>query len=346
VLQKAHRILDEIRLFGLSSKMALKAISMNKQSLLRDSGFERFRNALYQTLIAEQGLQVVRKSIQSIYDMAKEIQNQYQKNHFQYNEALKKTEQLIRRMDQYKSNYLNPLDAGFAKADPTICHLINSFADMKQKLVQFFIAELSALTSASNEDIMNAIAKGIKQCIEYANGDGSSDIKGCIEKELFAVIQAYKDVFSSFWIDEDEKQDESNQPSWNLPLYSLTLEQVLHPVKIPEFILIINPTAADGSLAGHNIIGDIREDINQAVTAYINRWNYYIRQYRLWCFSQAENEMKLLYEYMMQKSADDTRYFHMQIHINEANYEMSQTVLKEILEDVEALQSRFNLQIF
>src|SRR5690606_8327478 len=64
--QAAQALLQDTRIFGVSSKLALKAFISNSGRMLKESRFEFFKAELYNLLTSRQGIHTLNASIDAI----------------------------------------------------------------------------------------------------------------------------------------------------------------------------------------------------------------------------------------------------------------------------------------
>lgn len=334
---KAHRILDDFKLFGISSKMALKAFSMNKHSMMKESGFEEFRSALYQTLISEQGMLAIHKSVKSITGLAEELDRQYARNKEEYQKEFSVAEEIMRKLYQYKSSFLSSLDTGFSNTDLKLSGILNNFMGVENKLIPYFITELSSLNSISELDIAYAIKKGEDACRAYVKKTEEKEIRIKIAEELNEALQLYKNHLDSLL--DFLKEHRINVEIFDqLPLYRLNSEDIYKPIHIPEFILALNSFSRNMRLSERNVIHDIKTDVNRSVSVYINNWDLFIRHFRVWCYSKAEQEANIIFEHISKQISERTKDNNHLLQVNDLNYETSKKVSTGILDKLKEIQ--------
>ena len=342
IQRKADIILDHIQLYGISSKQALKAISMNKQKLLNESGFDEFRNALYQVLISEQGMLAIRKSIDAIYDMVEELSRQHDHNETEYRKMLSISDDILNTAIGYKNSVLLSIDRGFSKVDDKLEPQLNS-ASVLLKLIQFYISHLSALKSNSHQDIIKATTDALNECNEYIKVNIQPEREKIITENLFEALQEYKENLKIYLHFLETYKLDQDILSMDLKLYRIELINIKELIKIPEFTHDILQYQRRAERPDYNIIKDIREVLRVAVSAYDKSWDEFVRDFRKWCFSEAQKETASILELTQLKCTAMKEYYHKMLQVNKTNYGLSQKVSSNIIEKTEELKEKYKL---
>ncbi|MDF2540655.1 MAG: hypothetical protein K0S47_373 [Herbinix sp.] len=343
IRKKAHRILDDVPLFGISSKQALKAMFMSKLSLLKESGFEDFRSALYQTLISEQGVVAIHKCIHSVYELISHLDQQKEINKIRLQEKLTAADGLLRYLNDYRDTDLQALDQGFVQAEELLILLFDQFHELPSKLLPFFVKSLSSLTSVTNQAILDALSAAVLQSREYASGSELMVVKKDIVSILWASTRFYREKQQFLLQELDQSGLFYRTDNWNLQINGLHPDQLFGFANFPEFSFTLQSIPQNTTLADYNIIQSVKADVINSVTSYIDRWNKFVRQFRLWCFSQAERETNIIYGDIEKLCKEQIAKTQKGFQLNEANYEISQKISKEIGNKIDRIKMEFHL---
>lgn len=88
ILNRATRMLAGMRIFGVSSELALQSFVSNNKALLKKSRFEEFSNNLLRVITSEQLENVLRRSVAEFYRLQASMKDQNNKRILEFDEQL------------------------------------------------------------------------------------------------------------------------------------------------------------------------------------------------------------------------------------------------------------------
>lgn len=170
-LEKAHRLLDKMHIFGISSKYALNAFSSNNAALRRKSRFDAFNNQLISILTTKQIENTVKKTATHIHTLldASLYELYLQKKSYYESYYIKLKDQKAAAYAQFpgmSGAYRRELD----EIKEGIQHEISDLNEVKNQLARLFVTTLSSVKENSDaaikQAILHAAAKGKSQMEE------------------------------------------------------------------------------------------------------------------------------------------------------------------------------------
>ena len=190
ILEKAHRILDEPSVFGVSARKALQAFVKNDRQMLEESRFPEFKQALYAILTARQSVNMAEKAAHALQEAIAWEQKQSEEQLQAARQQLEHLGKLPALTDTYCAGVLQAMDALLVETADQIAQPWLNTAVWQEKLPPLFIAELAQVKDGSNDAIQKAIMAGALQSAEIMQAESqriSEWLLGIFER----VAQAY-----------------------------------------------------------------------------------------------------------------------------------------------------------
>ncbi|NLD59839.1 MAG: hypothetical protein GX647_09325 [Clostridiales bacterium] len=97
-IARAHRILDHMRIFGISPKEALAAMRTNDRNLLKKSRFPGFQDELYKIVTSAQTTNMIAKVLAFVRDSIAELEGRYNARMLRLQAETETTERALRGM--------------------------------------------------------------------------------------------------------------------------------------------------------------------------------------------------------------------------------------------------------
>jgi len=272
VINKAHKILDNISLSGISSSLALKSFVTNNRADLKKSGFEEFRQELLNIVTAKQIENTVRKSIDEVNFLLaqKESQNQTLLNHTQKEMAdLKAAFESVKAYCHNGQKYLDSLfAANYDKLNQIASHMNIS----KNAAMSLFIRELSGIRQNTHAVIKDTLESTAKHCEVYFKDELLSavvnDIYTCLSADL-QPLKAYRETALILYLDYFEFSKTDNVKT----LTDAMLYFAKNELNKLMFYWTRPPVPDVRDLSNYNVIETIIEAIDESVTACVRRTN-------------------------------------------------------------------------
>ena len=192
ILDKAHRILDEPSVFGVSSRKALQAFVKNDRRMLEESRFPAFKQALYAILTARQSINMAEKAAYALQEAITWEQQQFE-------EQLQNTQQQLHRLEvlpnltgAYCSGVLQTMDRLLVETAGQIGQPGHNAAKWQEKLPPLFIAQLSEIKDGSNDAIQQAIMAGALQSAELMQKESQQ-----ISHRLLGIFESVAEAYGA-----------------------------------------------------------------------------------------------------------------------------------------------------
>ena len=188
-LEKAHAMLDELPICGISAETALNAFVSNNQELLEQSRFEAFRNLLLRTLTAKQTAAAVRKTAAQIQSVLGRFEEQDTLRRGILQEAAETVSSQETTCIRYQTVGRRMPDLSFGQSYDEVQGYIQSLNHCKNQMVQAFISSLSRLRENSHEAILAALE------------DAGLASEHLIQQQLEIVLNRIKAIFQNVRIE-------------------------------------------------------------------------------------------------------------------------------------------------
>lgn len=156
-VRKAHRILDHIRLSGISASQALKAMQTNQKKLLAQSHFEAFVTDLKKTLAGRQMECAVLKAaagMERVVTRLQEAQREREQFFLQEDRRLKELQQ---RAGDYFSSFEEKLGGLFRERLDVMEPVLERLRQVEQGVTADLIRALSQVTEAEHMAVFRAV---------------------------------------------------------------------------------------------------------------------------------------------------------------------------------------------
>lgn len=166
LLEKAKRILDDIKLRGVSCSEAMRGIASNNEALIKKSRFEAFRAMLTETLIGDKRGVMIRRTAEYMTSLCEYFISSYDKRLKSREEDAAALYAGIKEVRAYSSDTAGCLDKMLARSADRVDELIKACYQMKNESARVYIDGLSGL---KNDDGDN-ISRVLRECDKNAAG--------------------------------------------------------------------------------------------------------------------------------------------------------------------------------
>lgn len=157
VIQKAHKLLDQLRINGISSSLALESFVSNNRELRNKSRFEPFYDTLIGIVTAKQLENAIRKAIEALRFVVSQFDVQNQKRREFLEGGFRELDRCTEAFKKYRSDSPKALDAIFFKNYDTLQAMISGFNANKNYIVGEFVKGLSQVRQDKHEVILAAL---------------------------------------------------------------------------------------------------------------------------------------------------------------------------------------------
>lgn len=255
VLNKAHKILDGLRICGLSASLALKAFASGSRSALEESRFPLFQKMLLGSLTAGQTENAIRSAVINIGSVLGSLDAQNAKKLREFKERETSIEERLENADSFMRDILPSAERLFNGIQPELDDAAKRLFLLKNILVKDFIAALSKVTENTHMAIFSATKPKIDEMPEKAARFLDEKILNDVKQYFLTCIDSLCEIFRT----EGSGFDDN---AFRLPLLEC-MEDVLKTV-VFRFTMPVYPDTYDLSAA--DVTGHMVKCIDRSVT--------------------------------------------------------------------------------
>lgn len=284
IMEKAHRLLDNLKISGISSSLALESFVSNNRAMREKSRFEEFSNNLFREVTADQMENAVKKTVGKIRDIIGQFDAQDKLRRRRLEEELVKFNECEETVQRYCGRAKARIDAAFGADYEELQILINGINADKNILAGHFIEGLASVKENSYEkisNVMNAaavkaaktesernrerkkrISRIFRRAGEKLRDEEQEALKGSVEAAGLQELSGLQDVLGSMQ-GFVRKILENAQFSWKVPWSQGTKD-----------------------MAQGDVIEPVIRAIDISVQSYIDELNAIVNTIRINWFSQ------------------------------------------------------------
>lgn len=291
-LLKAKRILDNCRVLGVSSLQALKAFVTGDRALLKKSRFEAFKNELYEFLTAQQGVNMIIKTVKGIHSSIDEFNRLSSDKISRLEQEINIAEQSSAAIRKYCMEHRSKLETVFQSADSELRDSLNSILELKNIFMNSFFKAMNTAPNTGQGQITGLIADQAAKCYDMANGEVSERIKNQIFSIFTAAVNNYSKIRRCELVEPIEQLNKIQALDWKL--VNCFDEDVTSRMKnfgFPKYNWQVSPIPNMQYLYSYDLMGNINNAVNVSVNTFYEYWNMYIRAARNWWIQQSLNEV-------------------------------------------------------
>jgi GTPase Era involved in 16S rRNA processing len=286
ICEKAHRILDDPSVFGVSAKKALKAFEANNRKMLAESRFVFFKESLYTLLTARQSINMAEKSVFLIKDAAAAAQKLHSATAEALSSRLEKLDALPTIVEAYRQSAIHRMDALLVKYAARVREIISQDASRIEQLLPFFIKKLSSVYELNNILIRQAIMEGAENAAEM--------IKDNNDKTASNLLSLFNELTDEYAVERHQVIDaaENCGASGADKTSAIHAGRFLQDVRVPEFNWTGTLVPLVANFAGVNVIGHVRLVVENTLVKVEQDWSNYVRNLRASSFKFARQDAK------------------------------------------------------
>lgn len=339
VIQKAHRLLDQLQIRGISSSLALESFVSNNRELRKKSRFEPFYDALIGIVTAKQLENAVRKTIETLRVVVSKFDEQDQKRRTFLKNGFRELDQDTKKLNQYCTESSKVLDAAFSKDFDTLQDKISSFNANKNYIVSEFVKSLSQVRQNEHQIILAALNKAANQ----------------VDQKLHQRCKALQSEIIQIFLADLPPLQEREQKSLDFILKSPNMSRGIRfhekADAMKEFVQKIfdNAVFVQGTscipkvadLASCDVIEDVIRNVDVSVANYIEELEQIVNTIRINWFSQFRTYTEALSSCVTDElmARRETQDLHYKAYLR--NYQTFQQNAQEILQCCESLWKKF-----
>lgn len=339
VIQKAHRVLDPLKIQGISSSLALESFASNNRELRKKSRFEPFYNMLLSAVTAKQLENAVRRTIETIHFVVSEFDEQNQKHKVFLEKSNQELNFDMEKLLEYCKGAPKALDDAFYKDFDTVKDKIDSFNTNKNYIVSEFISSLSQVRQNEHEIILAALNRAAQQ-VEQKLYQRCKVLQSEIIQIFLADLpllqkreQCSLDFIKKY--PDASKYIRFNEKAEEMKAFAQKIFENIVFVQGATFI----PKTED--LTNYNIIEDVIQEADISVASYLEELNQIVKTIRVNWFSQFRTYIEgfssgVTEAMMARREEQDLRY---KAYLS--NYQKFHLDAQEILQCCESLWKEF-----
>lgn len=342
IVKKAHDIMDNMHIYGVSATQALKYFMTNDKKAFEKSRFDIFKAELLQSVTAKQVESSVQNAVKDIKEVLSELDNQFKAKMKKFDEELLFIQTDASNIYNYCDSAGRSLSRLFGNKFIKIDSITNSVYACKNLLVKNFIKGLSSLRSDKHRDIEYLLTTVSSEQYDIMNKEYLPPIK----KEL---SELFDNIFMEFYgIRQGALTDSlSKFVSEEFNLFNLIDNAIIFKnEKLDEahFLWHISPIPNVRNLAKCNVIDNITQAVDVSVDKYVSDLRQYIDLSREFLFTSINNDsqhMKSLVsmsENALKRSVDIRK----EVYIN--NYETFSEKAKDIINKSQLILCEFYMK--
>ncbi len=238
--QEVREALQDTQIFGVSSKLALKAFVSNSGKMLKESRFESFRDELYKLLTSRQGKHTLQSSIETILSSCDTWEKAADTELARTGTELTRAAELLGKMQQYNSrsvtaaiDMLNKVKTELSAVITTACgQMERSFLQMFQQTIN----SLQAKPGISCFEVQKAISEVSFKCYTIANNEWNTQIKTAVTQGFKKGINELLDQRRSTVTERlAEMKSDFSIPGSQTTLFSIEQDSVFNSFGYPSF---------------------------------------------------------------------------------------------------------------
>jgi Predicted GTPase len=336
ILNKAHGILDDMHLFGISAKLAIKSFVTGSSKMLKESRFEEFKTGLLSIITSKQVENAAVKAVDAVHSVLEQLDGQYQSGMRRISGELEDFQNRSAPVYQYCNSCKRAVNDLFMYTDGGFSETLSQIYSLKNILVTRFIKRLSAIKVNTHEEIKSTIAAETLECFEFVNSEFRPPIQSALCENLqsgsrdFAKLRATALLSNLAEQDSDRAQFIGNM----LAFSGSILENIRFSWQVPTV-----PSAAD--LSKCNVIDTIIHAVDVSVNQYYNTLDNGITQIRKHWFEQVSAEAESAAAVVRQKEDELKIQVETSLKTYESNYRVMSQNAKVIAEKSDSILKEF-----
>lgn len=191
-LARAHRMLDDLNLCAVSSKLALSAYATNNRSLLAESHFEDFRNQLVQTLTSRQMIATMHKAARELERASQLVEEAYDQRLASLQRRREGIDAALARLVAYPTEVRRIANIQLGQAYEADRKAMSAVRLWVADTTRCYIVELAALHAGDAASVRGACEKGSRACQELVR-QRLADVTGRLSDTFRATVEALAD---------------------------------------------------------------------------------------------------------------------------------------------------------
>jgi len=341
VIKKAHLILDDMKLYTVSSTLALRSFITNNRKDLKKSGFEEFSTNLLHIVTAKQTENAVLKCVEEIHILIEEAETQNTLKTEEIKSNINQLEGLPKIVSGYRTNAKKKLDAIFSAGYMNLEEAINSLHSYKNKAITIFIKKLSEKATKDSNSIRDALSEANMECFELINNDGVTHVK----KNILQLLNEDAALFSFY----RQNIMDSIYLTFNIPrqnnFETLLYEAADNVLRKESFKWTCSSIPDINDLKNINVIENAIPAVDRSINDCIERLNNAIVDIRKKWFLLVEEDIKQVADFVRIESSALRDTVDTKSKVKDHNYYTLQDDFKEILERCDKLKNEVLVRI-
>ena len=326
VLRKAHRVLDQVRLSGVSASQALKSFVSNQKKLLAQSHFEGFLNDLKKTLAGRQMECAVWKAAAGMEWVVTHLEEAQREREGFFRREEDRLREMQRRTQRFFGDFSQQLEELFRQQPDVMELVLEPLRQEEEKATAAVIRALSGVRVAEHMAVFQAINPVILQIPEQMHDCWQQQLKPMLLSRLAQVLEQISVVGNQDGVDEPLMKE-----------YGYLLQEAEDTWTAQSFVWVDGPYPNVPDLAHCNFIRYFRPYLQRSVQAMAQRIVDTAEAVKGRCCAQLPERNEPLRERLAQRQQEQYRQLDGQRRAYEQNLDNLRQTVNQAWSNTQAL---------
>lgn len=236
--EEVQMLLQNAPIFGVSSKLALKAFISSSSRMLKESRFEPFKEELYKILTAKQGIHTLNLSVDTILSSCDTYEASADAELARIDHELDTRSEILREIGKYNSKSVTEVLETFKKVKEGLSEEIkkscNQMRDLFLKKFQEIFSPLQHQTALTSFEIQKAVSEVSFKCYTIANEERNPLIKS---KVIQGINKGISDLLKERTAFVQDKVKELDTAEWRTTrVFTVNHDSVFDSFGYPSFM--------------------------------------------------------------------------------------------------------------
>lgn len=320
IISKAHLLLDDLHICGISASLALSSFLTNNREMLKQSRFEEFQKFLLMNVTSKQLENAARRTIETLKHVVSQLDGQNRKKILEYNKEAKLVNSSSEAIQKYCREVRLLLDKSFFEDYDRLNATVVKLNVLKNQIMKEFIKALSELKTNSNDAIkgtLNATAEKALQMIRENKAKTDADLFQCFFSEVNK-LNAFRQtglIEPLHYLEVSDRVNVQNTTWKMLEFVHTIFANVIFSWKV-------SPIPAISDLTNCNIIEPVIHSVDVSVTQYINDYQACLNAIRKNWFNQLAEETEAIKNLALEAEKKKSELIDLKMKVHIKNYQV------------------------
>lgn len=231
-------LLQNAPIFGVSSKLALKAFVSNSSRMLKESRFEPFKEELYKILTARQGIHTLNLSVNSILSGCDTYEASADAELAKLDKELETMSDILHEIGRFNSRSVADVMEAFRKLREEVSEEVKTACEQMRtcflKMFQEVFSSLQLRTGLTIFELQKAVTEVSFKCYTIANEERNAAIKSMV---IHRFKKGISDLIAQRRALVQDRLKEMNTAEWKTTqLFTVDPGNVLDSFGYPSFM--------------------------------------------------------------------------------------------------------------